>query len=94
MLSAVILAELGYPAMPLAGQLAHQRSVHPGPLVLRAAPLKSPTPTLDRDRHSVTTLADRYRLGLFQSEWVISAHFCMSPCRSDYIFPAEAGFGV
>src|SRR5574340_478965 len=50
MLSAVITAGLGYPAMPLAGQLAHQRSVHPGPLVLGAAPLKSPAPTLDRDR--------------------------------------------
>ena len=28
----------------------HQRYVHPGPLVLGAAPLKSPTPTTDRDR--------------------------------------------
>ncbi len=50
MLSAVITAGLGYPAMLLAEQLAHQRSVHPGPLVLGAAPLKSPAPTLDRDR--------------------------------------------
>ena len=50
MLSAVILARLSYPAMPLARQLAHQRSVHPGPLVLGAAPLKFPTPTADRDR--------------------------------------------
>ena len=31
-------------------QLIHQRSVHPGPLVLRTAPLKYPTPTPDRDR--------------------------------------------
>ena len=50
MLSAVIHSEHSYPAMPLARQLAHQRSVHPGPLVLGAAPLKSPTPTADRDR--------------------------------------------
>jgi hypothetical protein len=50
MLSAVIFARLSYPAMPLARQLAHQRSVHSGPLVLGAAPLKSPTPTADRDR--------------------------------------------
>src|SRR5512133_2114376 len=50
MLSAFILSKLGYPAMPLAGQLVHQRSVHPGPLVLRTAPFKSPTPTMDRDR--------------------------------------------
>jgi hypothetical protein len=50
MLSAVIPSVLSYPAMPLARQQVHQRYVHPGPLVLRAAPLKSPTPTADRDR--------------------------------------------
>src|SRR5690606_39381036 len=37
-------------AVPLAGQLVHQRPVQPGPLVLRSAPLKLPTPTTDRDR--------------------------------------------
>ena len=31
-------------------QQMHQRSVHSGPLVLRTAPLKYPTPTTDRDR--------------------------------------------
>ena len=36
--------------MLLAEQLGHQRSVHPGPLVLRTAPLKSRTPTADRDQ--------------------------------------------
>ena len=36
--------------MPLAEQLVHQRYVQPGPLVLRSAPLKYPTPTPDRDR--------------------------------------------
>ncbi len=36
--------------MPLARQLVHQRCVHPGPLVLRTAPLKFPAPTTDRDR--------------------------------------------
>src|SRR4029077_13210069 len=36
--------------MPLAGQQVHQRSVHPGPLVLGTTPLNSPTPTADRDR--------------------------------------------
>ena len=50
MLSAVILSEHSYPAMPLARQQVHQRFVHPGPLVLGAAPLNSPTPTADRDR--------------------------------------------
>ena len=50
MLSAVILSVLSYPAMQLAPQPVHQRYVHPGPLVLGAAPLNSPTPTADRDR--------------------------------------------
>ena len=50
MLSAIIPSERGYPAMPLARQLEHQRYVHPGPLVLRTAPLNLLTPTADRDR--------------------------------------------
>ena len=50
MLSALILSLLSYPAMPLAGQLVYQRYVHPGPLVLGTALLKSPTPMTDRDR--------------------------------------------
>src|SRR5574340_291770 len=50
MLSAVIPSRRSYPAVHLAVQLAHQRSVHPGPLVLGATPRKDPTPTMDRDR--------------------------------------------
>ena len=50
MLSALIPSLLSYPAVPLAEQLVHQRQVRPGPLVLRTAPLRSPTPTADRDR--------------------------------------------
>src|ERR1700733_10701972 len=50
MLSAVILSILSYPAVPLARQPVHQRYVHPGPLVLGTDPLKSPSPTADRDR--------------------------------------------
>ena len=50
MLSALIQTEHGYSAMHLAAQLIHQRFVQPGPLVLRSAPLKIPTPTTDRDR--------------------------------------------
>ena len=48
--SAFISSVLSYPAMLLAEQLVHQRYVHPGPLVLRAAPLNIPTPATDRDR--------------------------------------------
>ena len=50
MLSAVIPSVHSYPAVPLAGQPVHQGYVHSGPLVLGVAPLKSPTPTEDRDR--------------------------------------------
>ena len=50
MLSALILTGLGYPAVQLAPQPVRQRSVRPGPLVLRTDLLKSPAPTTDRDR--------------------------------------------
>jgi hypothetical protein len=50
MLSALIPSRLSYPAMPLAGQPVHQRSVRPGPLVLGSGPLKFLTPAVDRDR--------------------------------------------
>src|SRR4030067_669595 len=50
MLSAVIPSGHSYLALLLAEQPTHQGSVHPGPLVLRTAPLKSPAPTTDRDR--------------------------------------------
>jgi hypothetical protein len=50
MLSAVIPSARSYPAMRLASQPVHQRCVHPGPLVLGTDPLKTPTPTADRDR--------------------------------------------
>ena len=50
MLSALIPSGLGYPAVLLAEQPVHQRSVRSGPLVLGTAPLKFLTPTTDRDR--------------------------------------------
>src|SRR4028119_314460 len=50
MLSAVIPAERSQPAVHLAVQLAHQRFVRPGPLVLGTALLKSLTRAADRDR--------------------------------------------
>src|SRR3984885_587034 len=50
MLSAVIPSGRSKPAVPLAGQLAHQRSVRPGPLVLGTAPRKPPARAADRDR--------------------------------------------
>ena len=50
MLSAVILPEHSYPAVLLAEQQVHQRSVRLGPLVLETTPLKLPAPMVDRDR--------------------------------------------
>ena len=50
MLSALILARRGYPAVHLAAQPADRRSVQHGPLVLVSEPRKSPAPTTDRDR--------------------------------------------
>ena len=50
MLSALIPSGRSYPAVPLAGQLVHQRSVPSNPLVLRRDLLKYPAPATDRDR--------------------------------------------
>src|ERR1700761_9087705 len=48
--SAVIPTVHSYPALRLAPQQIHQRCVRPGPLVLRATLLNTPTPTVDRDQ--------------------------------------------
>ena len=82
--SAVIPSELSYPALRLAPQQVHQRFVHPGPLVLGANPLNSPTPTADRDRtvsrrsepSSRTTLIGEqpYPWDLLQPQDVMSRH--------------------
>ena len=84
MLSAVIRSERSQPAVPLAGQLAHQRFVRPGPLVLGTAPLKAPTRVADRDRtvsrrskpSSRTTLNGEqpYPWDLLQPQDVMSRH--------------------
>src|ERR1044071_1728637 len=50
MLSALISSAHGYATMHLTIQLPHQKRVIPGPLVLRNEPLKSPAPTVDKDR--------------------------------------------
>ena len=91
MLSAIILSARSYPAMPLARQPVHQRCVHPGPLVLGTAPLKSPTPTADRDRtvsrrskpSSRTTLNGEqpYPWDLLQPQDVMSRHRGAKLCR-------------
>src|SRR5580698_11307765 len=80
MLSALIPPVGRKPAVPLAGQLAHESYVRPGPLVLGTAFLKSPTAASDRDRHLLLPPTDS------AGGQDISAWLCMSPCRSDHIF--------
>src|SRR5438034_5011990 len=91
MLSAVIPSERSPPAVLLAEQLAHQRFVRPGPLVLGAAPLKSPAPTADRDRtvsrrskpSSRTALTGEQPdpWDLLQPQDATSRHRGAKPCR-------------
>src|SRR3990170_3828088 len=91
MLSAVITANHRYPAVPLAGQPGRERSVRPGPLVLRSAPLNTPTPTMDTDRtvsrrsepSSCTTLTGEQPdpWDLLQPQDVISRHRGAKPRR-------------
>ena len=52
MLSAVITTRHSYPAVPLAGQLVDQRSVHPGPLVASSPISRSADYIFIRSRES------------------------------------------
>ena len=91
MLSALILSKHSCPAMLLTEQLDHQRFVNPGPLVLRIEPLKSPAPTVDKDRtvsrrsepSSRTTLTGEQPdpWDLLQPQDVMSRHRGAKPSR-------------
>src|ERR1700709_807473 len=91
MLSALILSQHSYPALPLTGQLEHQWFVTPGPLVLRCEPLTLPAPTADRDRtvsrrsepSSVPTLTGEQPnpWDLLQPQDVMSRHRGAKPPR-------------
>src|SRR5215470_3236329 len=91
MLSAVLGSGDRYSAMPLARQPTHERSVHPGPLVLGTAPRKLPTPTADRDRpvsrrsepSSRTALMGEQPnpWDLIQPQDAMSRHRGAEPCR-------------
>ena len=91
MLSALIPSARGYAAMPLTRQLPHQKCVIPGPLVLRIEPLKSPAPTVDKDRtvsrrsepSSRTALTGEQPdpWDLLQPQDVMSRHRGAKPCR-------------
>src|ERR1700742_4851575 len=91
MLSAVITPGRSKPAVPLAGQLAHQRFVRPGPLVLGTDLLKSPARAADRDRtvsrrskpSSRTALIGEQPnpWDLLQPQDAMSRHRGAKPCR-------------
>src|ERR1700692_2490246 len=91
MLSAVIPSRRSQPAVPLAGQLAHQRSVRPGPLVLGTALLKVPARAADRARtvsrrskpSSRTALIGEQPnpWALLQPQDATSRHRGAKPCR-------------
>src|SRR5436309_15580745 len=97
MLSALILSEHSYPALPLTRQLEHQRFVRPGPLVLRSEPLNSPAPTVDKDRtvsrrsepSSRTTLTGEQPdpCDLLQPQDVMSRHIlALTFCRNELLW--------
>src|ERR671937_1008928 len=89
--SALISSAGRKPAVPLAGQLAHESCVRPGPLVLGTAFLKSPTAAADRDRtvsrrskpSSRTALMGEQPnpWDLLQPQDAMSRHRGAKPCR-------------
>jgi len=107
MLSALIHTRLRYPAVHLAAQLVNRRSVHHGPLVLVAAPRKTPTPTIDRDRtvsrrsepSSRATLMRRYELlggiSLLSPEYLLSFERCsFHTLAPDHYAPVSCLLGM
>src|SRR6266478_1032711 len=87
MLSAVIYSARSYPAVPLARQPVHQRCVLSGPLVLGKSPLKSRTPTADRDRTVSRGAKRSRRYGLLGIISLLSPAYLLSVER----WPFHAG---
>src|SRR5215211_6348859 len=91
MLLAVIPAERSQPAVHLAVQLAHQRFVRPGPLVLGTALLKNLTRAADRDRtverrskpisRTALMVEQPNPLDLLQPQYATSRHRGAKPSR-------------
>src|SRR5574339_72579 len=90
MLSAVIQSTHGYPAMPLARQLVHQRCLQPGPLVLRSEPLKYPTPTADRDQTVSRRFEPSSRTALIGEQPNLSHLLDMSVSQSSSLMPLHS----
>ena len=85
------LPDVATQRMHLAVQLVHQRSVHSGPLVLRATPLKFPACVVDRDRTGSRRSEPSSRAALIrelrnpwdrvQPQDATSRHRGAKPCR-------------
>ena len=97
MLSALIPARLRYPAVHLAEQLVNRRSVRHGPLVLVTCPLKTPAPTIDRDR--ISLLSPEYLLSFERRSFhthppdhyaPVSCLLGMSPSQSSALMPLHS----
>src|ERR1700733_1338619 len=85
MLSEFIHARLSYPAVHLAVEQVHQRSVQLGPLVLESNPLKNRTPAVDRRPTCLTLLFSHCC-----EEWTISYSLPrMSACSLYGYFSCE-----
>src|SRR3569833_4697447 len=95
MLSAVIPTERSQPAMHLAVQLAHQRFVRPGPLVLGTDPHKSPTRTADTDRTVSRRSKPSSRAALMGAQpnpWGLLQLLVVSCCLRGVFFFCRFGF--
>ena len=85
------LPDIATQRLLLAEQLVHQRSVHSGPLVLRATPFNFPTCAVDRDRTGSRRSEPSSRATLIrelrnpwdrvQPQDVTSRHRGAKPCR-------------
>src|SRR5262249_5764000 len=89
--SALIPAAHSYPALPPAGQLAHQKGGHPRPLLPGAAPPKTPPPPRDKNRNVARRSKPSSRTALMgeqpnpwdllQPQDAMSRHRGAKPCR-------------
>src|SRR5438445_6453368 len=77
MLSALIPSAGRKAAVPLAGQLAHESCVRPGPLVLGTAFLRFPTAATDRDRHHCYRRAEPFGLARGPGHFCLALHVAM-----------------
>src|SRR5579863_2880351 len=86
MLSALIPPVGRKPAVPLAGQLAHESYVRPGPLVLGTAFLRSPAAASDRDR-TVSRVISRITTGTdYTFTLFLGAGVLRRPCSAERTF--------